>query len=123
VPADPRLLANRLAEVASVAIGFRRAMGDVRPPRAAMSLVVEVGTGRHRSPLSPSWRTLWDRLASRITKMRLSRFMHFASAAEIDPGACGETFAAFREYFGTTLLKDPAGCIAPRSMAGEQHAR
>ena len=110
VPADPRLLANRLAEVAPVAIGLSPGRwANVKSlMRSAMSLVVEVGPSRHCSPLSPSWAALWDRLPTRTARTRLSRFMHFASAAEIEPGAVTtETFAAFRVYLDATLLKDP----------------
>jgi integrase len=110
VPADPRLLANRLAEVAPVAVGIpSRRWANIRSlVRAAMSLVVEVGPSRHRSPLSPSWAALWDRLPTRTARTRLSRFMHFASAAEIGPDAVtAETFAVFRGYLDATLLKDP----------------
>ncbi len=110
VPADPRLLANRLAEVAPVAIGISPGRwANVKSlMRSAMSLVVEVGPSRHCSPLSPSWAALWDRLPTRTARTRLSRFMHFASAAEIEPSAMTtETFAAFRVYLDATLLKDP----------------
>jgi hypothetical protein len=101
MPADPRLLANRLAEVAPVAMGLSpgRWANVISLLRAAMSLVGEAGPGRHRTQLSPLWQTLWDRLPTRIAKMRLSRFMHFASVPEIDPArVTAETFAAFRAY-------------------------
>ena len=87
VPADPRLLANRLSEVAEAAIGLSAGRwANVKSLlRAAMSQVREMSPGRHRTPLSPSWQTLWERLPTRLQKTRLSRFMHFASAAGIDP--------------------------------------
>jgi hypothetical protein len=110
VLADPRLLANRLAEVAPLAMGLSpgRWANVISLVRAAMSLVGEVGPGRHRSPLSPSWQMLWDRLATRTARTRLSRFMHFASIGEIEPATVtAETFATFRAYLNTSLLKDP----------------
>jgi len=105
VPADPRLLANRLAEVAPVAIGLSRGRwSNVKSLlRAAMSLVREMSPGRHLTPLSPSWHTQWDRLSTRLQRTRLSRFMHFASAAGIDPEAVTvATFARFRAHLDAT---------------------
>jgi hypothetical protein len=110
LPADPRLLANRLAEVASIAIGLSPGRwANVKSLlRAAMSLVREMSPGRHLTRLSSQWQTLWDRLPTRTQKTRLSRFMHFASAAHIDPKTVTvETFAAFRTHLNATLLKDP----------------
>jgi integrase len=110
VPADPRLLANRLAEVAPVTIGLSPGRwANVRSLlRAAISLIGKVGPGRHRSPLSPSWKMLWDRLPTQTARTRLSRFMHFASIGEIEPATVtAETFATFRAYLDTSLLKDP----------------
>ena len=110
IPADPRLLANRLSEVAEVAIGLSPGRwANVKSLlRAAMSQVREMSPGRHLTPLSASWQTLWDRLPTRLQKTRLSRFMHFASAAGIDPKSVTvATFAAFRIHLDATLLKDP----------------
>ena len=110
VPADPRLLGNRLAEVAPVAIGLSPGRwANVRSLlRAAISLVGEINSGRHCGALSPSWQALWDCLTTRTARTRLSRFMHFASATEIEPCAVtAETFVAFRGYLDATLLKDP----------------
>ncbi len=110
IPAEPRLLANRLAEVAPAAIGLSTGRwANVKSLlRAAMSLVREMSPGRHLTPLSPSWHTQWDRLSTRLQRTRLSRFMHFASAAGIDPEAVTvATFARFRAHLDATLLKDP----------------
>lgn len=110
IPADPRLLANRLSEVAQAAIGLSRGRwANVKSLlRAAMSQVREMSPGRHLTPLSPSWQTLWERLPTRLQKTRLSRFMHFASAAGIDPKTVTlATFATFRIHLDATLLKDP----------------
>jgi hypothetical protein len=110
IPADPRLLANRLSEVAEVAIGLSPGRwANVKSLlRAAMSHVREMSPGRHPTPLSPSWLTLWERLPTRLQRTRLSRFMHFASAAGIDPKTVTvATFATFRIYLDATLVKDP----------------
>jgi hypothetical protein len=87
LPADPRLLANRLAEVAHITLGLSPGRwANVKSLlRAAMSLVCDMSPGRQLTPLSPSWQMLWERLPTRLQKTRLSRFMHFASAAGIDP--------------------------------------
>ncbi len=105
IPAEPRLLANRLAEVAPAAIGLSTGRwANVKSLlRAAMSLVREMSPGRHLTPLSPSWHTQWDRLSTRLQRTRLSRFMHFASAAGIDPEAVTvATFARFRAHLDAT---------------------
>jgi len=71
VPADPRLLASRLSEVSEVAIGLSSGRwANVKSLlRAAMSQVREISPGRHLTPLSASWQTLWDRLPTRVQKM------------------------------------------------------
>jgi hypothetical protein len=126
VPADPRLLANRLAEVAPVTIGLSPGRwANVRSLlRVAMSLIGKVGLGRHRSPLSPSWKILWDRLLTQTARTRLSRFMHFATVAEIELGTVtAETFAAFRAYLDASLLKDPDKVYCATVDGGDRHAR
>lgn len=56
VPADPRLLASRLAEIAPQTLGFSTARwNNIRSLlRAALGLVTAVAPGRHLSPLSPA---------------------------------------------------------------------
>ena len=70
IPADPRLLANRLSEVAEVAIGLSPGRwANVKSLlRAAMSQVREMSPGRHLTPLSASWQTQWDRLPTRLQR-------------------------------------------------------
>jgi hypothetical protein len=81
VPAHPRLLASRGAEVAPQSLGFSKARwNNIRSLlRAALELVTPVSPGRHLTPLSPAWQALWDRLPMRRLKNRLSRLMHFAA--------------------------------------------
>ena len=110
IPADPRLLARRLAEIAPQALGFSKPRwNNVRSLlRAALDLVTTVSPGRHLTPLTPAWQALWDRLPGKRLKSGLSRLLHFCSAAGIEPGDIGEaTFAAFRAHLELTLLKDP----------------
>jgi hypothetical protein len=110
VPADPRLLASRLTEIAPQALGFSKARwSNVRSLLwAALELVTAMAPGRHSTPLSPAWRALWNRLPTRRLKTRLSRLLHYCSAAGIEPDDIGEaTFAAFREHLEFTLLKQP----------------
>ena len=66
VPADPRLLASRLGELAPLALGFSKGRwNNLRSLlRAALELVVPMAPGRHLAPLSPAWQALWDRLPS-----------------------------------------------------------
>ena len=70
VPADLRLLASRLGEVAPLALGFsKRRWNNLRSLlRAALELVTAMAPGRHLAPLSPAWQALWDRLPSRMLK-------------------------------------------------------
>jgi hypothetical protein len=110
IPLDPRLLANRLAEVSPAAVDLSagRWANAKSLFRAALSLVGDISPGRHLSSLSPEWQVLWERLPVRTTKTRLSRFMHFASANGIGPDeVTTETFTAFRSYLDTSLLRDP----------------
>src|SRR5512132_100988 len=66
VPADPRLLGNRLAEVAPQALGLSRGRWkNVRSlVRTAVKLIMPVAPGRHRTPLTPAWKRLWVSLES-----------------------------------------------------------
>ena len=110
VPADPRLLASRLAEIAPQALGFSKARwNNVRSLlRAALELVTAMAPGRHLTPLSPAWQALWERLPTRTLKTRLSRLLHYCSAAGVEPGEVGKTTcASFRDHLDLTLLKDP----------------
>lgn len=107
---DPRLLANRLAEVSPAAVDLSagRWANAKSLFRAALSLVRDISPGRHLSSLSPEWQALWEHLPGRTAKTRLSRFMHFASANGIVPDeVTAETFTVFRSYLDTSLLRDP----------------
>src|SRR4051812_16832926 len=62
IPAHPRLMANRLDEVAPRAFGISPGRwNNVRSlARAALALVQPMGPGRHRNALSSAWRQLAD---------------------------------------------------------------
>jgi integrase len=125
VPADPRLLASRLTEIAPQALGFSKARwSNVRSLlRAALELAAPVAPGRHLTPLTPTWAALWDRLPTRRLKTRLSRLLHYCSAAGIEPHDIGEaTFAAFREHLELTLLKEPPA-VFRETLLGWNDAR
>lgn len=68
---------------------------------------------------------LWNRLPTRTLKTRLSRLLHYCSAAGVKPEDSGEaTFAEFREHLELTLLKEPPAVFRETllgwNMAGEQ---
>jgi integrase len=111
IPADPHLLSKRLIEVAPQALGLSQGRwSNIRSLlRAAIKLVMPVAPGRHLSPLSPAWKMLWGPLESQTLKTRLSRLFHFCSEKGIEPPDVDEaTFAEFRQYLDTALLKNPA---------------
>jgi integrase len=110
VPADPRLLGKRLAEVAPQALGLSRGRWrNIRSLlRASLKLITQVAPGRHRTPLTAAWKGLWVSLQSQTLKIRLSRLFHFCSLENIEPEAVDQAFAAFRQYLDAALLKNPA---------------
>src|SRR5262245_48627898 len=73
IPANGRLLANRLKEVAPAAIGISRGRwNNVRALlRAALALVQPISPGRHRNVLLPEWQALWNQLGSRSDQIAL----------------------------------------------------
>src|SRR5271157_157317 len=74
IPADGRLLASRLKDVAPAAIGISRGRwNNVRSLfRTALALVQPISPGRNRNDLSPEWAALSNDL-SRSDKIALSR--------------------------------------------------
>jgi site-specific recombinase XerD len=110
IPADGRLLANRMKEVAPAAIGISRGRwNNVRALlRTALALVQPISPGRHRNDLSPEWLALSNELGSRSDKIALSRALHFCSARGIAPNAVTEgTFDEYRLHLDRSLLKRP----------------
>jgi hypothetical protein len=63
IPADGRLLAGRLKEVAPAAIGISRGRwNNIRSLlRTALALVQPISPGRHRNDLLPEWLALSDK--------------------------------------------------------------
>ena len=111
VPADPRLLGKRLAEVAPQALGLSRGRwSNIRSLlRTAIQLIMPVAPGRHRTPLSPAWKALWVSLESQTLKTRLSRLFHFCSArASSRRPSMRPPSPPSAQYLDTALLKNPA---------------
>jgi integrase len=109
IPADARLLANRLKDVAPAAIGISRGRwNNVRSLfRTALTLVQPISPGRNRNDLSAEWAALSNNL-SRSDKIALSRVLRFLSARGIGPDAATEeTFDEYRLHLDQSLLKRP----------------
>src|SRR5579871_617397 len=111
IPADPRQLVRRLAQVAPEAAGLTKGRwANIRSLlRAALELTRPMLPGRQVQPLSPEWQALYDQLPDTGRQMQLSRLLRYLSARGIEPGmvreAHGDEFVkALREE---TLLKDP----------------
>jgi len=81
VPADGRLLAGRLKDVAPTAIGISRGRwANIRSLlRIALALVQPISFGRHHNNLLAEWLVRWNELTSRSDKIALSRLLHFCS--------------------------------------------
>lgn len=114
VPAAPRLLAGRLAEIAPAAHGISQGRwNNIRSLlRASLALLGPVAPGRHLGGLSPAWRTHWDRIACRRVRMGLSRFLRFCSAEGVEPAAVdAAVFERFRAGLEASLLKSPEATL------------
>src|ERR1700719_4257362 len=98
IPADGRLLASRLKEVAPAAIGISRGRwNNIRSLlRTALALVQPISPGRNRNDLLPEWLALANKLGSRSDKIALSRVLRFLSARGIAAGA--GTVGTFDDY-------------------------
>src|ERR1700730_16524468 len=110
IPAEARLLASRLKEVAPAAIGISRGRwNNVRALlRAALALIQPISPGRHRNGLLPEWLALSNELTSRSDKIALSRVLHYFSAQGIGPNAVTEgNFDEYRLHLDGSLLKRP----------------
>ena len=110
IPADGRLLASRLKEVAPAAIGISRGRwNNIRSLlRTALALVQPISPGRNRNDLLPEWLALSDKLGSRSEKIALSRVLRFLSARGIAPDAVTvETFDDYHRHLDGSLLKRP----------------
>ena len=115
IPANPRLLAARLCEVAPSACGISRVRwNNIRSLAcAALGLVQPMSPGRQRNALSPAWSRLFEQLGSPDLMTSLSRFLRFCSARGIDPdNVYSETFNQFRLFLADTLLKKPGQVYA-----------
>lgn len=114
LPASPRLLARRLAEIAPAAHGLTTGRwNNIRSLlRAGLALLGPISAGRHLNALSPTWQVLWDQLDERALKIGLSRVMRFCSAAGIEPAAVDiAVFEGFAASLEASLLKQPANAL------------
>jgi integrase len=110
VPADGRLLASRLKDVAPAAIGISRGRwNNVRSLlRTALTLLQPISPGRNRNDLLPEWLALSNKLDSRSDKIALSRVLRFCSARRIGPSAVTkETFDDYHLHLEHSLLRRP----------------
>jgi hypothetical protein len=110
IPADGRLLANRLKDIAPAAAGISRGRwNNVRCLlRTSLALVQPISPGRHRNDLSPEWLALSNKLASRSDKIASSRLLRFLSARGLGPIAVTkETFDEYQHHLDRSLLKRP----------------
>jgi integrase len=125
IPAHPRLLGPRLAQVAPIAAGISRPRwNNVRSlARAGLALVQPMAPGRHVNKLSPGWQRLWEQL-ERGERIALSRFMRFCSALGREPEAVtAETVESFREHLGQTLKRpNETYCMMARAWRRAQAA-
>jgi integrase len=110
IPADGRLLASRLKEVAPAATGISRGRwNNIRSLlRTALALIQPISPGRNRNDLLPEWLALSNQLESRSDRIALSRLLRFCSAREIGPSAVSEeTFDDYHLHLEQSLLKRP----------------
>ena len=110
IPADPRLLARRLAELGPAAHGLSRGRwANIRSLlRTAIAEVTDISPGRHQNVLTPAWQSLWDRLPARRHRAGLSRLMHFCADRQIDPERVDQqVFDAFDVHLQQSLLAKP----------------
>jgi len=108
IPANGRLLANRLKEIAPAAIGISRGRwNNVRCLlRTSLALVQPISPGRHRNDLSPEWLALSNKLALRSDKIASSRLLRFLSARGLGPIAVTkETFDEYQHHLDRSLLR------------------
>jgi integrase len=110
IPADARLLASRLKQVAPAAIGLSRGRwNNVRSLlRTALALRQPISPGRNSHDLLPEWLALSHKLKSRSDQIALSRVLRFCSARGIGPSAVTEkTFDDYHLHLEHSLLKRP----------------
>jgi len=125
IPADARILANRLKDVAPAALGISLGRwNNVRSLlRTALTFVQTISPGRNRNDLSLEWLELSTRL-SRSDKIALSRLLRFLSGRGIGPAAVtAETFDEYREHLDRSLLKRPSETFAMTARAWQRAAR
>jgi hypothetical protein len=120
IPADPPLLARRLAEVSPVACGLSKGRwANVRSLMLkALTLTRPMLPGRHRESISPAWKALSDQL-NRGPATRLSRLLRWLSGRGITPEA---VTANDLEMFGTELRESTLGKRPEETWRGVRRA-
>jgi hypothetical protein len=88
VPADPQALRQRLRLLAPAGAGMKPSR--LRNVRALLATALDLTgakmvRGRRRAPLMPAWLGLLKNVRNRYDRYRLSRFVSFASANDVDP--------------------------------------
>jgi integrase len=107
--AEPRRLMPQLRQVSPQPLGIspRRWANILSLVRAALAQTHAISAGRSIQRLSERWSMLYQPL-DRWQKLKLSRFLRFCSAREIEPAMVTEaTFAAFATYIDDALLWNP----------------
>jgi hypothetical protein len=124
IPAEARLLANRLKDVAPATLGISRGRwNNVRSLlRTSLAYIQPISPGRNRNDLSPEWLDLWTQLPRR-EKLALSRLGRFLSDRGIGPHTVTrETFEEYQQHLDQSLLKRPAGTFALAVRAWQRAA-
>src|SRR5579883_3430472 len=87
IPAEPRLLARSLSDLAPEAAGISRARwNNVRSLlRGALELTRPMLPGRQTQPLSAPWQALYENLTGIHRQRRLSRLLRYFSGLGIEP--------------------------------------
>lgn len=101
IPADPEALKRELKLLTPAAANMRKSRwGNVRALLAAALDLTgpKIVRQRRKVELTPSWSSLWSRVASKYARWRLSRFFAYASAYGVEPyQVTNQTVADFDE--------------------------
>jgi integrase len=106
IPANPEGLRHRLKLITPASAGMtKQRWGNVRALlAAALDLTgAKIVSQRRRVELTPSWSSLWNRVANKYARWRLSRFFVFASAEAIEPDQVSDRIVA---DFAETLKRN-----------------
>jgi integrase len=85
IVADPRLIAKRLTDITGAGLSQGRKSNIKSLLRQAFALARPVMPGNIRTPMLPAWTALYEQLATRTYKVRLSRLLRWLSAQAVEP--------------------------------------